>query len=158
MIAGSGFPPVLIDWSAYARITLTRDRPDSGRRLGRAEVDAFQDALLGDRVYVSPPFRVEALYSARAQADFLLLADYLEGLRQADGNAETWLIAERTQSELGHAPGVSHRVSLSDLLLASIASQHGLGVLHYDGDFDLLAEHTSLEFESVWIAPVGSVD
>ncbi len=157
-MTGSAFPAALIDWSAYARITLARDRPDRGRRLRQREIDAFRDALLGDRVYASPPFRIEALYSAQAQTDFTLLAKYLDGLAQADGDTETWLIAQRTQGELGHSGGISHRVPLSDLLLASIASQHGLGVLHYDSDYDLLAEHTSLEFESVWIAPPGSVD
>jgi len=148
----------LIDWSAYARVTLSRDRPNTGRRLGQVEGEAFEDALLGDRLYVSPPFRLEALYSARAQADFRRLARYLEGLRQADGDAETWSVAQRTQDELGSAGGISHRVPPSDILLATIASQHGLGVLHYDADYDLLAEHTSLKFESVWIAPAGSVD
>ena len=49
------------------------------------------------------------------------------------------------QRELAENPAVSHRISSPDLLLASIASQHGLGVLHYDSDYDLLAEHTSLD-------------
>jgi hypothetical protein len=30
-------------------------------------------------------------------------------------------------------------------------------VLHYDSDFDLIAEHTELEFESRWISPRGSL-
>jgi hypothetical protein len=30
-------------------------------------------------------------------------------------------------------------------------------VLHYDGDYEILAEHTSLIFESVWLAPPGSL-
>lgn len=82
----------------------------------------------------------------------------LDNFATAEGDANTWLLAERSQRELARDPAVSHRIGMPDLLLASIASQHGLGVLHYDGDYDLLAEHTSLEFESVWIAPAGSVD
>ena len=39
-----------------------------------------------------------------------------------------------------------------------MAAAHGLGVLHYDGDFDRLAEHSSLGFASTWIAPPGSLD
>jgi hypothetical protein len=39
----------------------------------------------------------------------------------------------------------------------SVASAEGLGVLHYDRDYDALAEHTSLSFPSVWIAPRGSL-
>jgi predicted nucleic acid-binding protein len=85
-------------------------------------------------------------------------SEELDGFAQAMGDANTWRLTERSQRELAEDPAVSHRIGLPDLLLASIASQHGLGVLHYDGDYDLLAEHTSLEFESVWIAPPGSVD
>ncbi len=34
----------------------------------------------------------------------------------------------------------------------------GLGVLHYDRDYDTIAEHTSLRFKSIWVAPKGSID
>ena len=88
----------------------------------------------------------------------MAFAEELDGFAQARADESTWLIAERSQRELAEDPAVSHRITMPDLLLASIASQHGFGVLHYDGDYDLLAEHTSLEFESVWIAPPGSVD
>jgi hypothetical protein len=42
--------------------------------------------------------------------------------------------------------------------VAAIAAVHGLGVLHYDADFDRIAEHSSLAFESVWIATAGALD
>jgi len=42
-----------------------------------------------------------------------------------------------------------HRVNLSDLLIAAAAQEAGVGVLHCDGDFDLLA--TALAFESRWL-------
>jgi hypothetical protein len=32
-----------------------------------------------------------------------------------------------------------------------------MGVLHYDGDYDLLAERTSLAFESEWLAAPGAL-
>jgi predicted nucleic acid-binding protein len=44
-----------------------------------------------------------------------------------------------------------------DLLIASIASTEGLGVLHSDHDYDTIAEHTSLSFPSVWVAPRGDI-
>jgi hypothetical protein len=31
-------------------------------------------------------------------------------------------------------------------------------VLHYDRAYDAIAEHTSLAFASVWVAPRGSID
>jgi predicted nucleic acid-binding protein len=45
-----------------------------------------------------------------------------------------------------------------DLLIASIANTEELGVLHYDHDYDIIVEHTSLSFPSVWVAPRGDID
>jgi hypothetical protein len=154
----SVLPRALLDWSAYVRVTLALTRPDRGRRLNRETLIVFEDAVRENRLHASPPFRIEALHSAQTGEEFVSFSEELDGFAQAGGNADTWLLAERVQRELAESPAVSHRVSLPDLLLASIASQHGLGVLHYDSDYDLLADHTSLEFESVWIAPAGSVD
>jgi hypothetical protein len=41
------------------------------------------------------------------------------------------------------------------MVIAACAHTAGMGVLHYDGDYDLLTEHTSLAFESEWLAPPG---
>jgi len=46
-------------------------------------------------------------------------------------------------------------VRLPDLLIAACAQDSGVGVLHYDEDFDRLAE--VLAFESRWIARRGSL-
>jgi hypothetical protein len=40
----------------------------------------------------------------------------------------------------------------SPRMIAACAHEAGAGVLHYDRDYDLIAEHTSLSFESVWLA------
>jgi hypothetical protein len=45
-----------------------------------------------------------------------------------------------------------------DLLIAALADCHGVGVLHYDGDYDILCEKTDLEFDSAWLMPAGSLD
>jgi predicted nucleic acid-binding protein len=158
MSAGSSWPAALLDWSAYARVVLAHTRPGTGRRLSPDAIERFEDALQDDRLSVCPPFRLEALYSARTKADFSALSEELEGFCQAPGDAATWLLAEQAQRELAEKHSVSHRVAPADLLTAAIASQHGLGVLHYDNDYDLIAGHTSLDFESVWIAPPGSAD
>jgi len=41
--------------------------------------------------------------------------------------------------------------------LAACAHEAGAGVLHYDRDYDVIAEHTSLGFESIWLAPAGTL-
>ncbi len=133
-------------------------RPDSGRRLDRQALLELDDAIRTGQLHATPPFRIETLYTAQTTSEFAAMEARLDSFAQADADANTWLIAERTQRELAEDPAVSHRISMPDLLLASIASQNELGVLHYDADYDLLAEHTSLEFESVWIAPPGSID
>ena len=56
-----------------------------------------------------------------------------------------------------HAAGF-HRLPHQDYLVAAIADAHGLGILHYDVDFDRIVDHSSLAFESVWIASAGTLD
>lgn len=56
------------------------------------------------------------------------------------------MLAERAQ----------HRaVPLPDLLVAACAERAGLAVLHYDGDFERIAELTGQATQ--WIVPRGSV-
>jgi predicted nucleic acid-binding protein len=62
------------------------------------------------------------------------------------------VVAQRQLARVGH-----HRLPPVDLLVAAIADRHGLGVLHYDRDYDLLAEKTDLDVGSVWLAPAGSL-
>lgn len=54
-----------------------------------------------------------------------------------------------TEGRHRHAPG-------TDCIIAASAEMHGLSVLHYDRDFDYIAEVTNLGAE--WVAPPGSLD
>lgn len=149
--------PFVIDWSAYARVLLAQ-RPDSGRRLPAPVVERFTEAVARGAVWVCPPFRLEALYSASGAADFEGLRAELDALPQAVADGDSWAVAERAQVELAAARGVSHRVKIVDLLVAAVASRAGLPVVHYDHAYDVIASHSSLDFDSIWIAPRGSVD
>jgi len=62
------------------------------------------------------------------------------------------LTAQRELAEVGH-----HRLAPSDLLIASCAHCAEAGVLHYDADYDVVAQHTSLAFDSEWLAPAGTL-
>jgi hypothetical protein len=42
-------------------------------------------------------------------------------------------------------------------MIAACTHETGMGVLRYDRDYDLIAEHTSLSFESIWLAPAGTL-
>jgi predicted nucleic acid-binding protein len=61
------------------------------------------------------------------------------------------------QAELAAVAEISHRVKPVDLLIAAIASERGLGVLHYDHDYDTIEKHTALSFASVWVASRASI-
>ena len=60
--------------------------------------------------------------------------------------------AQRQLARVGH-----HRLPPVDLLVAATADRHRLGVLHYDRDYDLIAEKTDLDFDSVWLAAPGTI-
>jgi predicted nucleic acid-binding protein len=101
------------------------------------------------------PFLLEAGYSARSAADRKELMARLARLPRIpiDGEVERLALqAQRELAEVGH-----HRLAPADVVIAACAHRAATGVLHYDGDYDLLAEHTSLEFESEWLAAAGSL-
>jgi len=60
--------------------------------------------------------------------------------------------AQRELAEIGH-----HRLAPTDVIIAACAHAAGMGVLHYDGDYDLLVKHTSLQFDSEWLARPGEL-
>jgi hypothetical protein len=60
------------------------------------------------------------------------------------------LDAQRELAQVGH-----HRLPPADVIIAACAHAAGMGVLHYDSDYDVLAKHTSLNFQSEWLAEPG---
>lgn len=47
-------------------------------------------------------------------------------------------------------------LSMADLLIAATAERHGVTVLHYDGDFDLITAITGQP--TTWVVPAGKAD
>lgn len=62
------------------------------------------------------------------------------------------LEAQQQLAAIGH-----HRLSPIDIMIAACADAAAGGVLHYDRDYDLIAAHTQLSFESVWVAEPGTL-
>ena len=60
--------------------------------------------------------------------------------------------AQRQLARNGH-----HRLSPTDLIIAACAAEVHGGVLHYDRDYDLILEHTTLDFESIWLVDPGTL-
>jgi predicted nucleic acid-binding protein len=46
-------------------------------------------------------------------------------------------------------------VKLPDLLIAATAERHGLVIIHYDADYDLITDVTDQACE--WVVPQGSI-
>lgn len=46
---------------------------------------------------------------------------------------------------------------LAALIIAALADTHGLGILHYDDDYEIVGEKTDLRFDGVWLAQQGSI-
>jgi len=127
-------------------------------RAGEARVrDEWTRALLGKQIATCPIVDLELLYSTRNGDDFDRLASDLAQLRNVPLTRSVTHAAQQSLRTLAHAAPLNHRsVKLPDLLIAACAADASIGVLHYDEDFDRLAN--VLEFESRWIAARGSID
>jgi predicted nucleic acid-binding protein len=61
------------------------------------------------------------------------------------------LLTQRSLADRGHRGW-----KLPDLIIAAVAQRHGLTVMHYDHDFDLIAECTGQSTE--WVVARGEID
>ncbi|MCY3661393.1 MAG: PIN domain nuclease [bacterium] len=134
-------PLYLADKSALARL----HHPTVARRLGPLLVDGL--------VATTPIVDLAVLYSARSPADY---EDVLAERRALPSFPLTPEVTDRAvdvQRRL--AQEGRHRLPLPDLLIAATAELNGLAVLHYDADYDRIAEVTGQRCE--WVAPRGSL-
>ncbi len=139
---------LLLDNSAWSRLLLKGMVPKERAKAIVAYIDE-------ERVATCLPFLLEVGCSARSAADYRRIADRLGRLPRilVDREVERLALeAQRELAEVGH-----HRLAPIDVLIAACAHRAEAGVLHYDRDYDLIAEHTSLAFESEWLASPGSL-
>jgi predicted nucleic acid-binding protein len=136
---------LLIDNSAWAR--LGSERLDAARA---EEVAAWMADL---QVGTCLPFLLEAGYSERSGCERSAMMVDLVKLPRVKIDREIGaaaLEAQRKLADLGH-----HRLPPADVMIAACAHVAGMGVLHYDSDYDLLIQHTSLRFKSEWLTRPG---
>ena len=139
---------LLLDNSAWSRVVagkLPRDRADVVA--GWVEQRELATCL---------PFLLEAGYSARGGDDHREMMDGFDLLFPRVELTAT-VAARATQAQRELAARGHHRLAPVDLMIAACAHEAGAGVLHYDRDYDRIAELTSLRFESVWVAPAGTL-
>ncbi|PQM45121.1 Ribonuclease VapC2 [Mycobacterium talmoniae] len=138
---------LLLDNSAFVRLT--------SPALAEQRAHEIADALEHRRIGVCLPFLLEAGYSARSAADHDELLHELMALPMLHIDTEVESRAVDVQRQLARAG--HHRLPPVDLIISALADRHGVGVLHYDHDYDTLATRTDLRFESVWLARRGSL-
>ncbi len=102
--------------------------------------DAFLEAISNGQLRISPIVRLELTVGARNAAEFAAKEKHLEGIEEL---ALTPEIIDAAITTLGQmiatgSPGFQ-KVPLADALIAATAQAYGVGVLHYDRDFEKLA-------------------
>jgi predicted nucleic acid-binding protein len=138
---------LLLDNSAWAHL--------GQGRLDDRRLETVAEWMSGGEIAVCLPFLLEAGYSARSGSEHRAMMVDLARLPRVAVDAEVErlaLAAQHQLAEIGH-----HRLPPADLIIAACAHRAEAGVLHYDGDYDLLAQHTELDFPNTWLAPPGSL-
>jgi predicted nucleic acid-binding protein len=92
--------------------------------------------------------------SARSEAEWDRLADALEAFTLVETTSDHLRRARQVQRMLASRHQRGRKIP--DLLIAAAAEARGLTVLHYDADFDRIADVTGQSCH--WIVPAGSID
>lgn len=100
---------------------------------------------LAGTLYVCPVGELEQLYSARSAKDYDRLKSELhESFEVISAPPDLLDRALALQQDLAHHHGMWHRTPIPDLLIAETALNHGLGVVHVDGDYERISEVRTL--------------
>ena len=116
----------------------------------------WEEAVTEDRVVMCAQVELEILYTARNADDYEELSAELSALPHVELGPDVFERALEVQRRLAHVGGLHHRsVSIADLVIAAAAELAGIGVWHYDEDYDRVAAITGQR--TVWIARRGSL-
>ena len=114
----------------------------------------LEPLFVGGKVATCGIVDLELLYSARSADDYLAILADRRSLPSAAVGDPSIERAIEVQAALAHE-GQHRGVTIPDLLIAAAAEGAGLCVLHYDADFERIAEVTGQLVE--WVVPPGSV-
>ena len=123
------------------------------KRLHNPSIQAAVMPLLGNLARAALT-DLEIGYSARTAAEWDRMIAAVTGLDRIPTTANHVERALEVQRMLAERSQRGRKIP--DLLIAAAAEEHGLTVLHYDGDFDLIAAVTGQPVQ--WVVPAGSVD
>ncbi|MEU8919881.1 PIN domain nuclease [Kitasatospora sp. NPDC048545] len=133
----------LTDKSAFARFSKPEVR------------SVLKPLIIRGVVAVCGAVELEIMHSARSKGDALQIREGLSGFDWLPTPDEVWDRAIEVQALLT-AEGNRRALSVPDLVIAATAERHGVTVLHYDGDYDMIAAVTGQPTE--WVVPPGTAD
>ena len=130
---------LLLDTSAW--VLAERNRAVAKRLAAETRIGA-----LG----ISTMTALEVLYTSRNAEEYQSTVERMRRLPWYD------LSDPRAAIEVQHRLALrgQHRTSIPDVIVAATAAEHGLRVLHYDSDYERLAEVTGIAHE--WVAERGT--
>lgn len=140
------------DEDAEGRIVLIDKSAWEQRRHSAAARERIDQLAVAGRAATCLPVALEQLYSARSTEDFTQRRDALDLL--------VWLpITDGVESKALDlmrrlAGKEQHRMPLPDVIIAATALVHAATIMHYDEDFERIAELTGQPHE--WIVPRGA--
>jgi predicted nucleic acid-binding protein len=118
-------------------------------------IAAFAPLAAEGRVGMCAPVAFELGYSARTPQDYLEVSSRLSSFPPVPTTDADHRRALDVQAILA-ARGQHRALSLVDALVAAVAEARDLVVVHYDADFELVAEATGQAQE--WVVPRGTAD
>jgi predicted nucleic acid-binding protein len=121
------------------------------------EVRASFDAdVTAGRIAICDMVKLEVLYTARNADELTSRRDELDDLPQCPIGPAEWARALDVYEAISRQGGSHHRrVRHADLLIAAAAEAAGVGLLHYDEDYEAIVAVTGQPAR--WIAPRGSI-
>lgn len=119
--------------------------------------DWLLSAISTDRVAICEMVALEYLAGARNAADYTAIEESLRAYRWVHVEPPDWARALDVHRALSRvSPGYQRSVQAADLLIAAAAERAGLTLVHYDRDYDTIAEATGQPVR--WVAPHGSLE
>ena len=133
----------LVDNSVWARL------PKSSVVASR-----LSEVALTHEIVTATPQVLETAFSARTPVEYDETIARMVAFDALPMSATTHTIALSLQHGLWHS-GRMRAAGAFDILLAALAIEHDVTLLHYDADYEHLASVSALRQE--WIAPRGSL-
>jgi len=126
---------ILVDTTVWIDFFAGRPRPQAA---------ALEQLLqTGEDICICGIVLAEVLQGIRTDSEYTKTKDYFESLVFLPMTHATFLLSSQVYRAL-RKKGITIRTPL-DCMIASVAIEHSVPLLHNDRDFDKIAKHTSLE-------------